>query len=254
MGSGPSIFSKSPYEFAKEHQKRRLVPYMQRPVMYPPPHGFVVVQFLSRIELIHEHPFLDFEGYFPLDNKGGLDLGLIKKTWGLETCVPIDPMRWKIFQTGDDNYVSPLAVHLLGQPRTCRIRVTEPRISKHTKYQRAVRHVLVDLLHALVYLYQNVTLRTSVYIQYNTPLPSYYNLAVNKHRQLVSDYSHWHSDWEKEFGQGSVFYMYLLMFLVLFYLFIKSGYIEFGLRARFWEWVRTGQFGLPRNKTGGGVG
>ena len=33
-------------------------------------------------------------------------------------------MRWKTFQLEDHNYVSPLAVHLLGQPQLRRIRVT----------------------------------------------------------------------------------------------------------------------------------
>ncbi|KAF8336090.1 hypothetical protein F5887DRAFT_988166 [Amanita rubescens] len=242
---GPSIFSKTPYEFVKEHKKRRLMPPRQRPAMYPPPNGFVLVQFLSRIEQIRGAPQLDFEGYFPLDNDGGLDLGHVRRTWGLETCIPIDSMRWKTFQLGADDYVSPLALHLLGQPQSRRIRVTETHVSPSTKVQRSIRCFVVDIVHALSYLYENASHKASIYIKHNTRLPLYYRAAHEKRRKLISDYNQWHNEWEREFGPGSVFLTFQLLCLLLFYLFIQSGFVEFKLRARFGEWFRTGSFMLP---------
>ncbi|KAF8636844.1 hypothetical protein AX17_003218 [Amanita inopinata Kibby_2008] len=245
MGNGPSIFSKTPYEFAKDYKRRKRVPLQQRRSLYPPPPGYILVQFLSNLEQMHKPPFLDFEAYFPLDDKGGFDLSLVRRAWGLESCLPIEPSRWKVFNPGSDDYLSPLAVYMLSRPRIHYVKVTEPHASSLTQMQRTCRGAVSDVIDGIAQVYRNTKLKSYNYIQYNTQFLIYYRAAQEQRRQLVLVYKNWHENWEQELGPGSVIQTFILLFLLFFYGFIRLGWVGFKLRQRLWVWVRTGSFMLP---------
>ncbi|THH14491.1 hypothetical protein EW146_g5834 [Bondarzewia mesenterica] len=50
---------------------------------------------------------------FPLDSNGNFNLQQINAWWGIQDCKPIDPIRWRLFESADPNRLSPLAVNNL---------------------------------------------------------------------------------------------------------------------------------------------
>ncbi|KIL59381.1 hypothetical protein M378DRAFT_1008665 [Amanita muscaria Koide BX008] len=197
------------------------------------------------MDQMYMQPHFDFEAHFPLSNDGGLDLDLVRETWGLETCVPIHPERYKPFNPGNNQHLSPLAIYTLSvRPSGC-VCIMEPHVSAFTEVQRTCRRIIVDFVEGVTGLYQDTKRNTCYYVEYKTRLPRYYRAAQEKRKQFVSDYNQWHETWERKNGQGSVLMTFLLLFLFLFFLFIQSGYVEFRLRARMWAYIWTGSFKLP---------
>ncbi|KAF7299591.1 hypothetical protein HMN09_00964400 [Mycena chlorophos] len=106
-----SLFTKSPYEHALATERgleksRRLGKEPMAAVSVPAP-GYVRVHFHSHLFKIYDHCPPDISADVPLLRCGGLDLDMVRRMWGMETCLPIDPLRWKPFEPTRPNYLSP---------------------------------------------------------------------------------------------------------------------------------------------------
>ncbi|KAF8069208.1 hypothetical protein FPV67DRAFT_1110494 [Lyophyllum atratum] len=153
-GSGPSLLEKSPKEHIVDVATAQArLPYPQRKhiqqLKTEVPPGHVRVRFyptFDRKRGFKAKPNL--EAVLPLEANGEFDLGRVKRLWGLETCTPIDPVRWKVVEPGQPDALSPLAVHSL-QEFYGIINVIEPCVTVTTLKKREVRETLVPHLESV---------------------------------------------------------------------------------------------------------
>ncbi|KAJ7819337.1 hypothetical protein B0H14DRAFT_1355986 [Mycena olivaceomarginata] len=95
----------------RQEALRNNVRLILEPVSPPPPPGYVRVHFHSHLYQIYDRSPPDLTADVPLCRSGGLDLDVVmKRRWGLETCLPVDPLRWKPFEPSHPNYLSPVAI------------------------------------------------------------------------------------------------------------------------------------------------
>ena len=89
--------------------------------------SFIRLAFYSDLTKLYLDIEPDIESFIRLSPSGDLDLRKLRHQWGLETCAvrtiyfgyhllltssqPIHPLKWKIEETADRDWMSPLAVH-----------------------------------------------------------------------------------------------------------------------------------------------
>ncbi|KAJ8507821.1 hypothetical protein ONZ45_g9846 [Pleurotus djamor] len=122
MWSSPSVFAKTP----KRHIREAIAAsnndaYLEQSLPpNPPPRSHARVSFYDGLWRIQDGQPANLFADIPLEPCGGLDLKKVCKKWGLESCVPVDPMRWEIFQPGKDPHMlSSLAVAVLSEEDGC---------------------------------------------------------------------------------------------------------------------------------------
>ncbi|KAK0460907.1 uncharacterized protein EV420DRAFT_1529096 [Desarmillaria tabescens] len=138
------LFCQSPEEVAKFRLKVRNQEWKARQLYETLPHTnlpsneYVQVEFYSQMNMLYQQMEPDIDMMFRLDEFGGLDLRALRRNWGLQTCVPIHPLRWELEDPADRDWLSPLAVANLCE-RGLTIKFTEPFVSKFTIRQRQLR-------------------------------------------------------------------------------------------------------------------
>ncbi|PFH47103.1 hypothetical protein AMATHDRAFT_68421 [Amanita thiersii Skay4041] len=156
-------------------------------------------------------------------------------------------MRWRIFVSEQPDYLSALAVVVLSSsPRL--IKVLEPRASLLTTHKRTIRTLSLSLLQGTQSIYHEAKDITTEYIAYSQH-PVFSSIRTLCHqcshfsqtsRSLLDRYNQHHAAWEREFGPGSVWQIFLMLCLLVLYTLIKLGWVDFMMRQRFWALVTTG--------------
>ncbi|KAJ6588726.1 hypothetical protein B0H19DRAFT_1100866 [Mycena capillaripes] len=229
-----NTLAKSPQELAvvtaRSMEKQRQL--ILEPASPPPPPGYVRVHFYSHLYRIFDRAPPDMAADVPLCRSGGLDLEVVKRRWGLETCQPIDPLRWKPFEPTHPNYLSAVAIELLSYGEGC-IKVIEPTVSHQTLIQRQTREVILGV----VCLVQLVCRRSAemVYecLEADTPLPALYRRMRRRAPQISMAWK-----WEEIFS-FLVLCLWIGLAVATF-----GGYVELAPRERARKWVHTGSFSL----------
>ncbi|KAF8910816.1 hypothetical protein CPB85DRAFT_1304749 [Mucidula mucida] len=116
---------------------------------HPPPSDFIRVAFYDDITKLYRDIEPDIESFVRLPPSGGLDLRKLRRQWGLETCAPIHPMKWKVEHPSDPDWMSALAVYNNTDRVRC-IKFTEPTVSRLTVYQRRLRACILMLLQPVI--------------------------------------------------------------------------------------------------------
>ncbi|CAK5270335.1 unnamed protein product [Mycena citricolor] len=140
-----NVLVKSPQEHASEtarYAEREFQLVIQRVPRKPAP-GHIRVHFYSHLYQVYDGAPPDMTADFPLCPRGGLDVNLVKGAWGLETCTPVDPLRWKPVEPTHVNYLSPVALRVLSEEQDGCIKVIEPFVSQTTLIQRQTRHAIL---------------------------------------------------------------------------------------------------------------
>ncbi|KAJ7644224.1 hypothetical protein FB45DRAFT_897269 [Roridomyces roridus] len=168
----------------------------------------------------------------PLCRLGGLDLNLVKRCWGLETCLPIDPLRWKPFEPRHPNYISPVALQVLscGQDG---IKFIEPTVSQQTVVQRQMRQVLYDAASLIYLTIRRVFEILMECLETDTPLPA---TCRRLHRKASRIPAAWTCD--------ELLNIFILFLWIIFAVAIFGGYVQLAPRERARNWVYTGSFSL----------
>ncbi|GLB42447.1 hypothetical protein LshimejAT787_1104620 [Lyophyllum shimeji] len=149
-----SVLEKSPQEHVVDVAKSRAsIPYPQRKFVQQlqteVPPGHVRVRFFLKIDATRGFKAKpDLEAVLPLEANGELDLTRVKRLWGLETCAPIDPVRWKVVEPGRPERLSALAVHNLLEFYGA-INVIEPAVCEATLKKREMRDNLRPKVEAI---------------------------------------------------------------------------------------------------------
>ncbi|KAH7920605.1 hypothetical protein BV22DRAFT_790886 [Leucogyrophana mollusca] len=151
MGNRPSVFVKTPQEHLEYSWNHRLT------LPSDPLPGHVRVCFytdwnegLDESDLVVRWSALRAD--VPLEPSGDLDLGRVRKMWGLEKCAPIHPDRRIPFEPQHPDHLSSLAVGVLTDeegvlklfepsPSEPTIQIREKRMHIVRKYQAGVTHV-----------------------------------------------------------------------------------------------------------------
>ncbi|KAK7048471.1 hypothetical protein R3P38DRAFT_2869594 [Favolaschia claudopus] len=226
--------AKSPKELTLSSQRslekqRQLI--LQSASAAPPP-GYVRAYFYSHLYQIYDKSPPDLAADIPLCPSGGLDLGVVKQEWGLETCLPVDPLRWKPFQPGQPNYLSAVAVEVLSNGQGC-IKFIEPTVSHQTLMQRQTRDVVLGVatliqlsfLRALQAIYQC--------LEDDTPLPAMYRQMRRRAQSVTAIWS-----WD------DLLNIFILCMWFGLAVATYGGYIQWAPMERGRKWVRTGSFSL----------
>ncbi|KAJ7095778.1 hypothetical protein B0H15DRAFT_827033 [Mycena belliarum] len=166
----------------------------------------------------------------PLCSSGGLDLGSVKRQWGLETCLPVDPLRWKPFRPTYPHYLSAIAVAVLSQNQGC-IKFIEPTVSHQTLMQRQTRGFVLGIASVAHLVCLRAFEMFAQCIEADTPLPGVYRRL----RRLASRIP---LKWE------DILNLLIVCVWVAFLLAFLGGYIELAPRERARKWARTGSFSL----------
>ncbi|KAF7365094.1 hypothetical protein MVEN_00380700 [Mycena venus] len=230
-----NTLAKSPQELtlvtARSIEKQRQL--ILEPVPSPPPPGYVRVHFYSHVYQIYDKSPPDLAADVPLCRSGGLDLDVVKRQWGLETCLPVDPLRWKPFLPTHPDHLSAVAIEVLSYGQGCIKVIEEPTASHRTLMQRHTREVVLGMAS----LFQLSCFRSFeiVYecLETDTPLPVLYRRLRGHTRRIASAWK-----WDEIFS--------LLILCIWIGLAVASfgGYIQWAPRERARKWVHTGSFSL----------
>ncbi|KIY62071.1 hypothetical protein CYLTODRAFT_447409, partial [Cylindrobasidium torrendii FP15055 ss-10] len=116
----------------------------------PPPPGYLRLAFYSDITKLYREMEPDMESYIKYNPQEGVDLRKVRRQWGLESCAPIHPLKWKVELTADPDHLSPIATYNTMDHSHHIIMLTEPSVSKTTRYQRRVRAAAISLCYPLL--------------------------------------------------------------------------------------------------------
>ncbi|KAJ7367002.1 hypothetical protein DFH08DRAFT_1072390 [Mycena albidolilacea] len=227
-----NTLAKSPQELtlatARSIEKQRQL--ILEPVSPPPPPGYVRVHFHSHLYQIYDRSLPDLTADVPLCRSGGLDLDVVKRRWGLETCLPVDPLRWKPFEPSHPNYLSPVAIEVLSYGQGC-VKFIEPTVSRQTLMQRQTREAVLGIT-SLVQLscFRSFQMFAEC-IEADTPLPDVY-----RHFRRQAQRIRFAWKWEEIL---SVFIMCIWIGLAVASF---GGYIQWAPKERARMWVHTGSF------------
>ncbi|KAJ7147077.1 hypothetical protein C8R43DRAFT_1011754 [Mycena crocata] len=229
-----NTLTKSPQELSaatiRSTEKQRQL--ILEPASPPPPPGYVRVQFYSHLYRIYDMSPPDLIADIPLCRSGGLNLDAVKRKWGLETCLPVDPLRWKPFQPTHSNYLSAVAIQLLSHGQGC-IKFIEPSVSCQTLIQRQTREVVLGVASLAHLIFLRAFEMVSECLEADTPVPALYRRVCRRARILASQL-----EWEEV---GNLLILCLWFFVVVA---LSRGYVEIAPRERARNWVRTGSFSL----------
>ncbi|KAF7314471.1 hypothetical protein MKEN_00920100 [Mycena kentingensis (nom. inval.)] len=237
------LFTKSPQEHAlatlRSAEKQRML------VLEPadnhntaPQPGHVRVHFHSHLFKIYDQAPPDMVADIPLCRTGGLDLDLVRRQWGLETCLPVDPLRWKPFEPTQPNYLSPVAIQVLSKGQGY-IKVIEPFVSHQTLMQRNARQVVLRTFALIHVLLTRLFDAFSDCIESDTPLPGLFRRLRRRIRTAKNGVQE-QFDWTwSEVQDFLILFLWIGLALAWF-----GGYVEFSPRERARKWVRTGSFSL----------
>ncbi|KAF7365053.1 hypothetical protein MVEN_00376500 [Mycena venus] len=229
-----NTLAKSPQELtlATARSIEKQCQLILEPAPYPPPPGYVRVHFYSHLYRIYDKSPPDLAADIPLCRSGGLDLDVVKRQWGLETCLPVDPLRWKPFQPTHPDYLSAVAVEVLSHGQGC-IKVIEPTVSHQTLMQRHTREVVLGMAS----LVQLSCLRSfeMVYdcLETDTPLPALCRRLHKRTRRIASAWK-----WDE------IFSFLILCLWIALAVASFGGYIQWAPGERARKWVHTGSFSL----------
>ncbi|KAJ7695677.1 hypothetical protein B0H17DRAFT_423809 [Mycena rosella] len=228
-----NTLTKSPQELASATERvmekqRQLI---LEPASPPPPPGYVRAHFYSHLYRIHDRAPPDISADIPLCRSGGLDLDYLKHQWGLETCLPVDPLRWKPFQPTHIDYLSAVAVEVLSEGQGC-IKFFEPTVSLQTLMQRQTRELVFGVASLIRLVCLQVIEMVSQCIEADTPLPALYRSVRRRAPRIAL------LEWEDMLNLLILFMWAALAFAAF------GGYIELAPRERTRNWVRTGSFSL----------
>ncbi|KAJ7259566.1 hypothetical protein B0H12DRAFT_1108740 [Mycena haematopus] len=227
-----NILRKSPQELMtatalsleKQHQLVLL------PSSSPPPPGYIRVHFYSHLYRIHDRSPPDLVADIPLCRSGGLDLDVVKRQWGLETCLPVDPLRWKPVEPTHPNYLSCLAIEVLSYGQGC-IKFIEPTVSHHTLLQRNTREAVLGM----AFLVQLACCRSieliSECLEADTPLPALYRRLRQQTQRIASAWK-----WEE------IYSILILSMWIGLAVGTFEGWIKWAPGERARNWVHTGSF------------
>ncbi|KAJ7784366.1 hypothetical protein B0H16DRAFT_1492267 [Mycena metata] len=228
-----NILAKSPQEHAlatiRTTEKQRQL--ILEPAPLPPPPGYVRVHFHTDLYRIYDKAPPDMTADIPLCRSGGLDLEAVKRQWGLETCLPVDPLRWKPFQPTHSDYLSPVAVQVLSHQQGC-IKFIEPTVSHQTLLQRQTRQVVLGVACLLQMLCRRGIDAVSQCLEEDTPLPALCRRLRRKAPNIPT------LSWDDLLN---IFILFLWLSLAVAYL---GGYVALAPRERARKWVYTGSFSL----------
>ncbi|KAJ7069688.1 hypothetical protein C8F01DRAFT_1245877 [Mycena amicta] len=235
-----SLLTKSPQEHtlatARSAEKKKKLAL--QPVESSPAPGYIRVHFHSHLFKICDRSPPDIAADIPLSPSGGLDLDVVRRRWGLETCVPVDPLRWKPFQPTQPNYLSPVAIQILSEGQGC-VKVIEPFVSHQTLMQRNARRLVFNFFSLIRVLLVWLVEVLSKYLAH-TPLPTFYR-RLRSHIQEANDDAH-QINWTWADVQD---FLILFMWIGLATAWL-GGFIDLHLapqeRAR--KWARTGSIFL----------
>ncbi|KAJ6622626.1 hypothetical protein B0H10DRAFT_2013595 [Mycena sp. CBHHK59/15] len=170
----------------------------------------------------------------PLCRSGGLDLDVVRRRWGLDTCLPVDPLRWKPFQPTHPEYLSAVAIQVLSEGEGC-LKFIEPTVSTQTLVQRQTRQVVLGIVALLRLTCLRVIEMFAQCLEADTPLPSMCRRARQSLRRRAPRIK---IGWDD-----------LLNFMILCcWLFLAvgsvGGYFQIAPRERARNWARTGSLSL----------
>ncbi|TFK71064.1 hypothetical protein BDN72DRAFT_895920 [Pluteus cervinus] len=195
MGNSPSIFHTTPHELCQQSQRamKELKSLRRRGYVPPPlPPGYIQVQFYADIQGLYRGTGPDIQSEVLLDQRTGeLDVEAIKRAWGLETCVPIDPTRWTIFRPNNEKRLSPLAVEVLSDNQRI-IKFTEPYTSRPTQIKRTIRRYLIAFTLFLLELYSHISRLLLRSLETQTPhIPRIYRSLKERKQTLTWKMERW---------------------------------------------------------------
>ncbi|KAF8231543.1 hypothetical protein L208DRAFT_1362156 [Tricholoma matsutake] len=241
-GTGLSVFTPSPKELSDAAQlARSRLTYVMRLRFdmnkCPPPPGYVRVQFfmsLDMIKYVGRKPSLEAD--LPLEPTGEFDMKRVRELWGLEKCVPIDPVRWKVFEPVSDR-ISPLAVMTLSAHYNA-LRFIEPSVSQSTLIKRRIRHAAVPRLLALYTFYTAVSRRCEQFLAHYTSLIVWYSAAQRQREIFEWRLQRWASENEE---LGRMVLALCIIAIIVFIVSLMEGYVDVGSTERVerWIWMRV---------------
>ncbi|KAJ7928011.1 hypothetical protein B0H13DRAFT_2311875 [Mycena leptocephala] len=229
-----NTLAKSPQELtlatARSFEKQRQL--ILEPASPPPPPGYVRVHFYSHLYKIYDKSPPDLAADIPLCRYGGLDLDIVKRQWGLETCLPVDPLRWKPFQPTHPNYLSAVAIEVLSYGQDC-IKLIEPTVSHQTLMQRQTREVVLGAASVVQLVCRRSIEMVSECLEADTPLPAFYR-RFRRQAQRIPLTLNW-----EEILSLVIMCGWIGLAVASF-----GGYIQWAPRERTRKWVHTGSFSL----------
>ncbi|KAF8891887.1 hypothetical protein BD779DRAFT_1513669 [Infundibulicybe gibba] len=244
MGNNPSLFIRSPQELAYAHREtlQKHKGLLIRPVLPPPPPGYIRIHYYTGLDRIMQDLPPEIEANMPLDRDGGLRLQKVNDLWGLEECLPIDPMRWEIFESRFKGRLSPLAVKILSERQGC-IQFIEKDPSRITLYKRSCRHTYITLVILATSRLQMIYNATLSLINTYTPLPRVCRDTAEQHKQLEWRRKRWAAEHEP-FPWASAFHGIASICLITFIFAVMVGFVDLAIKQRVWQWARTGSICL----------
>ncbi|KAJ7675687.1 hypothetical protein DFH06DRAFT_664801 [Mycena polygramma] len=229
-----NTFAKSPQELAlatmrsTEKQRQHIhEPEPEHAVSLPPSPGYVRIHFHSHLHNIFDRSPPDMVADVPLCRSGGLDLDVVKRVWGLKTCLPVDPLRWKPFEPTHSDYLSAVAVEILSCGQGC-IKFIEPTVSHRTLMQRQAREVVLGVACLVQLACRRSVGMVAECLEADTPLPGWYR------RQSLKIPLKW-----EEISSFLILFLWIALAVASF-----GGYIEWAPRERARNWVHTGSISL----------
>ncbi|KAJ7442682.1 hypothetical protein FB451DRAFT_1297243 [Mycena latifolia] len=199
----------------------------------PMEHRYVRVQFYSHLYRICDRAPPDMSADIPLCCSGGLDLDSVKRQWGLETCLPVDPLRWKPFQPTHSNYLSAVAIEVLSYGQGC-IKFIEPTVSHQTLMQRQTRELIFGVASLVQLVCLQVIEMVSQCLEADTPFPALYRRLRRRAPRITP----------LVLKGEDILNLIILCIWVALALAWFGGYIEMAPRERARKWVRTGSLSL----------
>ncbi|KAF9457600.1 hypothetical protein BDZ94DRAFT_1272796 [Collybia nuda] len=239
FGHGPSIFTKSPQEldFDAIRERNRMSYAMKHfPKREPTPPGYIRVHFFASLDLFRQMERKpNLVALIPLEPSGELDLKRVRDVWGLDSCSPIDPLRWTTFGPTSDR-LSPLAVHILAE-RHAAINFIEPHVSGSTRRKRAIRARFVPWWQWMRNTYHINQFRVEDFVQRHTSLIIWHQEAVQWGRGVVWRVEKWMSEHDEVLRM--LFALLILAFILLI-VSVTGGFIDLGLSNYAMSWVGAG--------------
>ncbi|KAJ7675751.1 hypothetical protein DFH06DRAFT_1170424 [Mycena polygramma] len=230
-----NTLTKSPQELTlatmlSTEKQRRLIHEPEPAVSLPPSPGYVRIHFHSHLHSIFDRSPPDMVADVPLCRSGGLDLDVVKRVWGLETCLPVDPLRWKPFEPTHSDYLSAVAVEILSYGQGC-IKFIEPTVSHRTLMQRQTREVVLGVACLAQLACCRSVEMVAECLEADTPLPGWYRRLRRQSLKMPLN-------WE-ELSSLLILFLWIAFAVASF-----GGYIEWAPRERARKWVHTGSFSL----------
>ncbi|RDB26905.1 hypothetical protein Hypma_005023 [Hypsizygus marmoreus] len=236
IAPSPHHWTRSPEEHARDARiARKNLPYHLRHRDWPPaPPGFVRVGFFISLDMIKRLGWTpNMVAFVPLEPSGELDLGKVKRLWGLETCAAVDPMRWTLFEPGRPEIISAVGVRNLSLYYEA-INVIEPYASESTLRKREFRQKWGPFFDALYIMWRDA----QRFVDNNA---MHVLVCYHETRQDICEILWQLEEWTVVFADselGRILYALFILALVLFITSAFQGYIDLGIGNRLKRWTK----------------